>query len=44
MVSLSPQQIRKYETGDSKIKIDILFDISLALGMPLSTLACESEF
>lgn len=44
MVNISVQQLKKYENGDSKIKIDKLFYISLALDVPFSNLACENEF
>jgi transcriptional regulator with XRE-family HTH domain len=44
MVNISTQQLRLYENGDSKIKVDKLYDISLALGIPFSVLACEDEF
>jgi transcriptional regulator with XRE-family HTH domain len=41
MVGITPQQIRRFETGKSKIKIDILFDISLALRVSLTELIDE---
>lgn len=44
MVNISMQQLSKYEKGDVQIKIDKLFDISLALDVSFSMLACETEF
>lgn len=43
MIGISSRQISNYENGKDRIKIDILFDISLALNVSLNLLIDEKS-